>query len=192
MAAMTSAPSSAELLSRVVSRDADAFALLYDQYAPLVFKLVLRMMKDRAEAEDLLQEIFLQVWRTAASYDARRGDVSAWLTTIARSRAIDRLRSPQYRWRAVEMPEGAEAKLAGGSDPRDELSAREGATTVRHALAALPEEQRRVIELAYFDGLTQSQIAQKVQEPLGTVKTRIRLGMLKLRGVLALKQAATG
>ncbi len=189
---MTSAPSPVELLSRVASRDPDAFALLYDQYAPLVFKVVLRMMRDRAEAEDLLQETFLQVWRTAASYDARRGDPSAWLVTIARSRALDRLRSPQYRRRAVEVPESAGAELRGACDPRDELSAREGAAAVRNALASLPEEQRRVIELAYFDGLTQSQIAQKVQQPLGTVKTRIRLGMLKLRGVLALTQAGTG
>ena len=179
---MSSPPSPSDLLGRVALRDREAFGSLYDQYAPLVFKLVLRMMRDRAEAEDLLQDVFLQVWRTAPSYDSRRGHPSAWLVTIARSRAIDRLRSAEYRRRRHETPDVE--KVEGAADLRHEVSLRESAAAVRDAVASLPEEQRRAIELAYFDGLTQSEVAQKLREPLGTVKTRIRLGMLKLREML--------
>ena len=180
---MSSPPSPLDLLDRVARGDREAFGLFYDQHAPLVFKLALRMMRDRAEAEDLTQEVFLQVWRTSTSYDSRRGHPSAWLITIARSRAIDRLRSAEYRRRRHESP-GAE-QLVQASDLRQELSLRESAVVLRGAVASLPEEQRRAIELAYFDGLTQSEVAQRLGEPLGTVKTRIRLGMLKLRGMLA-------
>lgn len=188
---MSSAPSPPDLLSRVALQDREAFELLYDQFAPLVFKLVLRMMGNRAEAEDILQEVFLQVWRTAASYDARRGHPSAWLITIARSRAIDRLRSPQHRRRAQEVPAVENAAFMRASDLWQEISLRENAVAVRDALASLPEKQRRPIELTYFDGLTQSEIAERLQEPLGTVKTRIRLGMLKLRDRLALGRGRT-
>lgn len=180
---MSSPPSPSDLLGRVALRDREAFGLLYDQYAPLVFKLALRMMRDRAEAEDLLQEVFIQVWRTAASYDSRRGHPAAWLTTIARSRAIDRLRSAEYRRHKRETADVE--RVEGASDLRHEVSLRESAAAVRDAVVSLPEDQRRAIELAYFDGLTQSEVARKLGQPLGTVKTRIRLGMLKLRGMLA-------
>lgn len=177
---MSSVPSPMDLLGRVALRDREAFGLLYDQYAPLIFKLLLRIMRDRAEAEDLLQEVFLQVWRTAASFDARRGHPSAWLITIARSRAIDRLRSSEYRRHSHGTPGVERAGPEGASDLSQEMSLRESAAAVRGALDSLPEEQRQSIELAYFDGLTQSEIARKLQEPLGTIKTGIRLGMLAL------------
>lgn len=179
---MSSPPSPSDLLGRVALRDREAFGVLYDMLAPLVFKVALRMMRDRAEAEDLLQEVFLQVWRTAASYDSRRGHPSAWLITITRSRAIDRMRSAEYRRQRRETPDVE--KVEDASDLRHELSLRESAAAVRDAVASLPEGQRQAIELAYFDGLTQSEVAQKLREPLGTVKTRIRLGMLKLREML--------
>ncbi len=189
---MSSRLASLDLVSRVALNDREAFALLYDRYAPLVFKLALRIVGDRAEAEDILQEAFLQVWRTAASYDARRGQPSTWLVTIARSRAIDRLRSRE-QWRQRHgMPGVQFGKPGGANDLRQEMSEREGAAIVRSAVDSLPEEQRQAIELAYFDGLTQSEIARKLQEPVGTVKTRIRLGMMKLRDMLAVERGRTG
>ncbi len=189
---MSSRLASLDLVSRVALNDREAFALLYDRYAPLVFKLALRIVGDRAEAEDILQEAFLQVWRTAASYDVRRGQPSTWLVTIARSRAIDRLRSRE-QWRQRHgMPGVQFGKPGGANDLRQEMSEREGAAIVRSAVDSLPEEQRQAIELAYFDGLTQSEIARKLQKPVGTVKTRIRLGMMKLRDMLAVERGRTG
>ena len=169
----------APLLDRIARGDADALALLYDRYAPRVLGLTTRILGDPDEAEDVLQEVFLQVWR-APRFDPSRGAVLTWLLVLARSRAIDRLRSLRRRGRDRQVDVAA-ADLPSGQDvERDAGSAQEG-SAVRRALADLPAEQRRALELAYFDGYTQTEIAELTGAPLGTVKTRLRQGMMKLR-----------
>lgn len=171
------------LARRVSSGDAEAFALLYDRHSRAVFSLALRVLGDQAEAEDVVQEVFAQAWRQANRYDAGRGQPVAWLLNMARSRAIDRGRRRRHVVAADdrEMPETVE------SSPGAEavvISAAE-AQAVRRALADLPPLQRAAIELAYYEGLSQTEIAQRLEEPLGTVKTRVRLGLLKMREAMA-------
>lgn len=169
------------LLEQIARGDREAFTRLYDRYAPLVFTFAVGLLRVRSEAEDLLQEVFLQIWRQANTYRQGRGSPEAWMITITRSRAIDKLRSIRRRDRSVlssEEPSRAEGggMLAGGA-----LES-EARLTVQGALAGLPEAQRIVLELAYFDGLTQSEIAARLGEPLGTVKTRIRAAIQRLWG----------
>lgn len=176
---MSDPAADAPILDRIGRGDADALALLYDRYAPRVLGLTTRILGDRDEAEDVLQEVFLQVWR-APRFDPSRGAVLTWLLVLARSRAIDRLRSLRRRGRDRQVDVAA-ADLPSGQDvERDAGSAQEG-SAVRRALADLPAEQRRALELAYFDGYTQTEIAELTGAPLGTVKTRLRQGMMKLR-----------
>ncbi len=139
-------------------------------------------MHDRQEAEDVLQEAFLQVWRRAADFDESRGRVFTWLVTIARSRALDRLRALGARARLADQAAQAPADQVGDA-AEDALKSEQG-TIVRQALTELPEEQRRALLLAYFEGLTQSEIAARLGEPLGTIKTRMRSGLIKLRELL--------
>lgn len=172
------------LIREVARADREAFGRLYDRFAPLVFAFALRVLGRRAEAEDLLQEVWLQVWRQAGTYRQDRGSPEAWITTITRSRAIDRLRSIRRREQTVvstqDPPESAAAGVA--QSPSQESDAR---LTVRGVLTELPAAQRVVLELAYYEGLTQTEIAARLGEPLGTVKTRIRTGLERLRGLLA-------
>jgi RNA polymerase sigma-70 factor (ECF subfamily) len=164
-----------EALLREVARGKEsALGAFYDRYAGLVNALALRILRDAAEAEDVVQEVFVQVWRQASRFDSARGTVEAWLCTMARTRALDRLRRRASR---REDPEHAE--VGGTSSPRPE-----DALWVRKALGALSEDQRRALELAYYEGLTQSEIAARLGEPLGTVKTRIRTAMIRLRQAL--------
>ncbi len=168
---------------RAVARgDERALASLYDQYARILFGLILRILNDREEAEDVLQEVFLQVWRRAADYDERRGRPFTWLVTLARSRAIDRLRALGSRQRAVK--ESAREVSEEVSDAAQDAFKSEQGEIVRRALAELPEEQRRALVLAYFEGLSQSEIAVRLGAPLGTIKTRMRSGLMKLRELL--------
>lgn len=171
------------LVRRIARGDREAFARLYDRYASLVFTFATRLLRSRSDAEDLLQEVFVQVWRQAESYAEDRGSPEAWLITITRSRAIDRLRSTRRReMSAVSLDEVKEAETGlSGDSVRTNTEAR---LMVRGPLARLPEAQRRALELAYFDGLTQTEIAARLGEPLGTVKTRIRDGLERLRGLL--------
>jgi len=166
------------LLDRVVARDACAIGELYDRHSRLVFGLILRILKDRGEAEEVLQEVFFLVWTRAETYNVALGSPAAWLVRIARNRAIDRLRANNVRARAVEA--AAPPRLRADS-PEATATVTERQRAVAHALEALPPEQRELIEQAYFLGLTQSELAKRFQMPLGTVKTKIRTGMLLLR-----------
>jgi RNA polymerase sigma-70 factor (ECF subfamily) len=162
---------SAGLLRRLAGGDARALAEFYDAHGALAYGLALRVLRDRADAEDVTQEAFLQVWRQATRYDPQRGSAQAWLCAIVRTRALDRLR------RRLARRETDEAPADGGAPPPDH----ESKLAVRKALLALSPDQRHAVELAYYEGLTQTEIASRLGAPLGTVKTRIRTAMLRLR-----------
>jgi RNA polymerase sigma-70 factor (ECF subfamily) len=175
-----------ECLRRVVSGDQASAAGLYDRHARPVYSLILRIVGDEAESEDVLQDVFAQAFRQAARYDGSRGPVAAWLLMMARSRSIDRLRARRARPDATSSDAGHAIDEMPGSSP-DAASVmldEEQALIVQGALSALPLIQRVAIELAYYDGLSHREIAERLEEPLGTVKTRIRLGLLKLRDAL--------
>jgi RNA polymerase sigma-70 factor (ECF subfamily) len=165
--------------------DHEALAELYDRHSRLVYSLALRIIRDQGEAEDIVQEVFSQAWRQAARYEARRGNVVAWLLNLTRSRAIDRLRGRQSR------PEAASEGLLAIDIPDlampvdDQLSLEGRASRVRSAMKELSVLQRVAIELAFYEGLTHAEIAERLELPLGTVKTRIRQGLLKLKDRLA-------
>ena len=163
--------------------DVRAFELLVARHEKPVWNFLRRFTRDATAAEDLLQEVFLHVWRQAQSYDPERGSPEAWLITMTRSRAIDRLRSIRRRDMSPLSPDEP-ARLEGGTQVAPPTQALEAKLTVQGALTKLPEAQRTVLELAYFDGLTQSEIAARLREPLGTVKTRMRTGLERLRGFL--------
>ena len=170
-------------LARMAAGDASALADLYDRHGRAVYSLACRILGDRTEAEDITQDVFSQAWRQAAQYDPRRATAVGWLLMMSRSRSIDRLRARRTRPQTMagDMPEaadpaaGAEAGVIGA----------ESAARVREALGALPESQRAAIELAYYGGLSHTDIAGRLSEPLGTIKTRIRTGLLSLRAALA-------
>jgi RNA polymerase sigma-70 factor (ECF subfamily) len=147
----------------------------------MLFGLAVKILGDRVEAEDVLQETFVQIWKTAATFDDQRGKPLAWFIMLTRSRAIDRLRSRKTRARLTDSASKEETQITRKTTPADDAVASEEQRTVREALGKLPEEQRVPIEMAYFGGLTQFEIAQKLSQPLGTVKTRIRNGMIRLR-----------
>ena len=169
------------LIERIVARDEHAVADLYDRHCRLLFGLILRILRDRSESEEVLQEVFVLVWTRAETYNVSLGPPAAWLVRIARNRAIDRLRANSVRLRAVESaPEPAPVE-----NPESQASVSEQQRAVARALDTLPPDQRVLIEQAYFLGLTQSELAERFKLPLGTVKTRIRTGMLALRGQLS-------
>jgi RNA polymerase sigma-70 factor (ECF subfamily) len=172
-------------LRAVASGDEEALATLYDRYRLILFGLILRILHSRDDAEDVLQELFLQVWKRAADFDQTRGKPFTWLVTMARSRAIDRLRAQASRDRLATEVAGTVSEESGSSDAAQDALRSEQREIVGRALAALPEEQKRALLLAYFEGLTQSEIAERLGTPLGTVKTRMRSGMTKLRDLLS-------
>jgi len=171
-----------DLLHAVAGGDELALAACYDRYRLILFGLILRILHDREEAEDVLQEAFLQVWRRAADFDETRGRAFTWLVTIARSRALDRLRSAGSRTKLAE--EAAQIPRDEVGDAALDAEKSETGSIVRKALSELPEEQQKTLLLAYFEGLTQTEIAARLGDPLGTVKTRMRSGMIKLRELL--------
>jgi len=164
----------------VARGDESALGRIYDRYRLILFGLLVRILHSREEAEDVLQEVFLQVWRRAGDFDEARGRAFTWLVTVARSRAIDRLRALGSRARLAEAVPAAEQI----GDAAQEAFQSEQAEVVRHALAQIPTDQRQALLLAYFEGLTQMEIAARLGAPLGTVKTRMRAGMMKLRELL--------
>ena len=158
---------------------------LYDRHARPIYSLALRILGDVTDAEDVVQEVFSQAWRQASRYSAARGAVAAWLLTLARSRAIDRLRAKRARPAELTDERMADQLVDAGPAVDSMLLSSEQVSRVRTALDELPLLQRAALELAYFEGLTHAEIADRLEQPLGTVKTRIRLAMLKLRGLLA-------
>jgi RNA polymerase sigma-70 factor (ECF subfamily) len=177
-------PTDAELLSAVARGDRQAYAALHHRHAPILLGLVKRILGSRTEAEDVLQEVFLQIWRKAADFDARRGPAFPWLATLARSRALDRLSVLDSRRRLAAVRAGRDVVEEAAADPVDEASLAEDARRVRRALDHIPSAQRSVLLLAYFKGLSQSEIARHLGTPLGTVKSNARLGLTKLRDLL--------
>lgn len=179
------------LVERMAAGDERALGALYDRHGAAAYALALAILREQADAEEAVADAFGQVWRNAGQFDAARGSVPAWLATITRTRALDLVRARGRRARALaraagESSEGFAAPLAAAGEAPDRgVERAEARRLVERSLAELPELQRRVIELAYFGGLTQTEIAAELQEPLGTVKTRIRAGMEKLRGSLA-------
>jgi RNA polymerase sigma-70 factor (ECF subfamily) len=176
----------AELLRAVARGEEAAFARVYDRYGAILLGLMLRILRSRPEAEDVLQEVFLQVWQQARSFDPARGRAFTWLATLARSRAIDRLRAVDSRERAAQRSaeDGRPVAAEAGGWADEEAIRAERAEAVRAALAELPEEQRQVLVLAYLDGMSQSEIAAAKNQPLGTVKTRTRTGLKRLSEAL--------
>jgi RNA polymerase sigma-70 factor, ECF subfamily len=167
------------LIARLRAGEQQAMSEIYDRYAKVVYAVALRVLQDAAAAEDVLQDIFLQLWRNPDAFDASRGSLAAWLSVITRHRSIDRLRK--------RRPETdiEDCVITSGPDLRDETERTLVVEKVRGALAEMNPDQRTALELAFFQGLTHSEIAEKTGEPLGTIKTRIRSGLQQLRAKFA-------
>ncbi|MDF0644495.1 MAG: sigma-70 family RNA polymerase sigma factor [Nitrospira sp.] len=175
------------LFARIVKGDQQAFSQLYDLSSTLLYTLALRILGSREEAEELLQDVYLEVWRKVARYDVGRGTPVAWLITLTRSRAIDRLRARAARRQQTTGPleqDAASQVRDTGSSPFETQTDQELRLAVGSAMTSLPAAQQQAIELAYYEGLSHMEIAARLNQPLGTVKTRIKLGMSKLRDTL--------
>lgn len=177
----------AELLQKISRRDANAFAALYDRYAAVLYSLCLAILKKPDEAEDVLQECFLVVWEKAFAFNGMKGCAYTWLVTLTRHRAIDRLRSKNFQMRLQKPVDFDFDAVAddGANTPLEDAAFAERAEIVQKAFATLPIEQREVLRLAYFEGCSQSEIADRLKVPLGTVKTRARQAMKKLQALLS-------
>jgi len=178
-----------ELVARAAGGDERAIGQLYDRYGAVLYAVAYRIVGQRADAEEVVLDAFAQAWREAPRFEAGRGSVAGWLTMISRSRALDLVRARSRRDRmtasaAAERPNTSPAMSEFRPDPARALDHDERRRQVAQALQTLSPPQRQAIELAYFEGLSQSEIADRLQEPLGTVKTRVRLGMQKLRECL--------
>jgi RNA polymerase sigma-70 factor (ECF subfamily) len=174
-----------ELLRRIGSGDRDAFAEFYDRHSTLMFSVACKILNNSTEAEDVLQETCVQIWEKSERFDPRLGRASSWAVTLVRNKAIDRIRASQRRTRLAEEAGAQQVIATEVSDSANEMiHGHEKAKKIQSAIVELPLEQRRAIELAYFSGLTQDEISKKLNEPLGTIKARIRRGLLKLRDQL--------
>jgi RNA polymerase sigma-70 factor (ECF subfamily) len=169
------------LIERIVDGDENALSTLYDRYSGMLFAMLVRILKDTHAAEEVLQDLFLQLWRNGAQFDASRGSVAAWLLVIGRNRAISRLRSRSYRESAASAEGFSVDAIPSPGNLEDQASRMQLAERVRAAMAALSPEQRETVEMAYFEGMTQSEIAARTGSPLGTVKTRARTALQNLK-----------
>ncbi len=178
-AAQQSGFADAALIARIRSGEQDAMAELYDRYSPVVYSVALRVLADTGAAEDVLQEVFMQLWRHPASFDARRGSLGPWLAVIARHRAIDSLRKRRPQTDLENVVVALETDLEATVERARTVE------RVRATLHLIPDNQRKALEMAFFEGMTHTEIAAKTGEPLGTVKTRIRTALLALRRALS-------
>ena len=174
-AATNTSLNDAALVASIRSGNQDAMAQLYDRYSSVVYAVALRVLGDAAAAEDVLQEIFMQLWRNPGAFDASRGDLAPWLAVIARNRAVDVLRKQRPQCELNETVVCVEPDLAGEADRA------RAAEKIRATMREMPTAQRSALEMAYFEGYSHSEIAAKTGEPLGTIKTRIRAGLMLLR-----------
>lgn len=174
-----------ELLRQIAAGDRGAFADFYDRHSTLMFSVACKILNDPGEAQDVLQETFVQIWEKAGRFDPKLGRAASWVATLTRNKAIDRIRASQRRSRLADEA-GAESAIAAEvTDSANEtVFGHDKARLIQSAITGLPAEQRRAIELAYFSGLTQHEISEQLKEPLGTIKARIRRGLLKLRDQL--------
>jgi RNA polymerase sigma-70 factor (ECF subfamily) len=171
--------SDAEIIARIYSGDEDAMALLYDRYSNVVYAVALRVLSDGSAAEDILQDVFMQLWRNPQAFNASRGSLATWLAVIARNRAIDQLRKRRPEVEAAETVISVAPELESTAERKLAIE------KVRAVLAGMSAEQRAALEMAFFEGLTHVEIAGKTGQPLGTVKTRIRSGLLAVRKAFA-------
>jgi RNA polymerase sigma-70 factor (ECF subfamily) len=171
------ASADAALVSAIRAGDPGAMALLYDRYGSIVYSVALRVLGDTGSAEDVLQEVFMQLWRNPNAFDSSRGNLAPWLAVIARNRAIDSIRKRHPETDVADVVISIEPDMAGDAERGRAME------KVRGALSSMPAAQRNALEMAYFEGLSHSEIAAKTGEPLGTIKTRIRSGLLSLRKV---------
>lgn len=176
--------SDSALVNQLTAGDENALSAIYDRYSAMLFGMLMRILNNKQTAEEVLQDIFLQLWRNAAKFDSSRGSLPAWLLVIGRNRAISRLRG-RPSLEILEETEGLYANtLASSQNIEDEASRTQVMEKLKTALGELPEEQRQAVELAYFQGMTQTEIATRTGSPLGTVKTRIRTAMHSLKKIL--------
>jgi RNA polymerase sigma-70 factor (ECF subfamily) len=178
------------IMARIKARDASALSELYDQYSRLLFGLILSILKKRVEAEDTLQEVFTQIWEKAEQFDLERGTVYSWIVSLTRNKAIDRLRSKVYKEQkkqsaSLDNEDVFYPLYSDETDPLEQTILSDRAKKLRDALDQISDKQRKVLQVAYFNGMSQSEIADEYDIPLGTVKTRMRDGMIKLRELLA-------
>lgn len=173
--------SDAALVQRLLQRDVSAFEQLYDRHSRIVYALVLRILQQASTAEEVVQDIFLLLWRNAGRYQSARGPFVPWLLTLARNRALDHLRLKSERQRRREEQSEEPPPIASSPQYEDALDEKRRAERVRSLMAALSPQQKKAIEMAYFEGLSHSEIAAELKEPLGTVKSWIRNGLLRLK-----------
>jgi RNA polymerase sigma-70 factor (ECF subfamily) len=181
------AKTDAELMERVARDDREAFSELYDRFARPLYATALRIVNNATEAEDIVQDVFLALWERASDFDVRRGTAFAWAVTQTRNRAIDRVRTRTRRAEIITQATEQDVGLGPsgtGQDSVGKLLSKEHASVLRQALAALPPDQRQAVDLAFFSGMTQQEISTRLSEPIGTVKSRIRRGLFKLRDML--------
>lgn len=179
-----------DLLKRIANKDPVALSLLYDQYNRLLFGLLLSILKKRTEAEDLLQEVFSNIWEKADLYEPNKGTAYTWIVSLTRNKGIDRLRSKVYKEQKKQSTSLDDENVyhplySEENNPLQDTILKDRAEMIRRALQKISEKQRKVIQISYFDGLSQAEISEEYDIPLGTVKTRMRDGMIKLRDILS-------